>query len=147
MPSMFDDDTRGQFQRRIETLTPQAQRRWGKRSPHQIVCHLADQLRMALGDIPTKPIAGPLRYSPIKQLAIGPLPWPRGAKSPPESWTTNPVEWKRDVTTLRQLLERFATRSAQTEWPDHPLFGSMSRDLWGRLTCKHFDHHLRQFGA
>jgi hypothetical protein len=147
MASMFDSQTRGEFQTRIARLTPQAERRWGKMSPHQIVCHLSDQLRMALGTIQTTPIPGILRYSPVKQLAIGPLPWPHGAKSPPESWTTNPAEWTRDVATLRQLLDQFGSSTQQDNWPEHPIFGRMTRDLWGRLTCKHFDHHLRQFSV
>src|ERR671934_1864019 len=105
MPSMFNAETRAEFQTRIRRLSPQSERKWGKRSAHQIVCHLSDQLRLALGLIPTTPIPGILRYTPIKELAIGPLPWPRGAKSPPESWTTDPAEWNRDVTTLRLLLD------------------------------------------
>jgi hypothetical protein len=147
MASMFDAATRQTFLRRIATLTPDGPRRWGRMSPHQMVCHLGDQLRVALGDIPTKPISGPMRYKPFKQLAIGPMPWPHGAKSPPETWTTKPAEWNRDVATLRELLERFGGLANQSSWPDHPLFGTMTGDLWSRLTCKHFDHHLRQFSA
>ena len=147
MPSMFDNATRAEFRQRIGSLTPNATRKWGRMSPQQVLCHLGDQLRVALGDIPTKPLAGPLRYSPFKQIVIGPLPWPHGAKSPPETWTTKPGEWERDKATLTELLERFGSRGSQQEWPDHPRFGSMTRDLWGRLTCKHFNHHLTQFSA
>jgi hypothetical protein len=114
-------------------------------SPHEMVCHLSDQLRLALGELPARPIPGPLRYSPVKQLVISVLPWPKGAKSPPESFTARPTEWERDVSTLRDLLEQFGSRVGQRDWPDHPLFGRMSASLWTRLTCRHFDHHLRQF--
>ena len=147
MPSMFDGATREQFHQRIQKLTPQSERKWGKMSPHQALCHLSDQLRVGLGDIPTKPIAGPLRYTPFKQFVIGPMPWPHGAKSPPETWTTKPAEWNRDLATLRELLERFGSRASQDSWPDHPVFGTMTRELWGRLACKHFNHHLRQFSV
>jgi hypothetical protein len=147
MPSMFDSATRAQFQRRIASLTPSSARRWGRMSPQQMVCHLSDQVRVALGDIPTTPMRGPMRYWPLKQIVIGPLPWPHGAKSPPETWTTKPGEFERDKATLRELLDRLGSRSTQTEWPDHPLFGKMTRQLWGELTCKHVNHHLTQFGA
>ena len=147
MPSMFDSATRAEFQKRLASLTPNARRQWGRMSPHQALCHLGDQLRIALGDIPTKPIGGPLRYTPFKEFVIGPMPWPHGVKSAPETWTTRPAEWERDMTTLRELLERFGSSASQEQWPDHPRFGRMSRDLWGRLTCKHFNHHLRQFSA
>jgi hypothetical protein len=147
MPSMFDSATRAQFQRRIASVTPSSARRWGRLSPQQMVCHLSDQVRVALGDIPTTPMRGPMRYWPLKQIVIGPLPWPHGAKSPPETWTTKPGEFERDKATLRDLLDRLGSRSTQTEWPDHPLFGKMTRQLWGQLTCKHFNHHLTQFSA
>ena len=147
MPSMFDSATRAEYQRRIASLTPSMARKWGRISAQQMVCHLSDQVRMALGEIPTTPIPGPMRYWPIKHLVIGPLPWPHGAKSPPESWTSRPGEFEGDKTTLRELLERFGSRAPQSEWPDHPLFGNMTRELWGQLTCKHFNHHLTQFGA
>jgi hypothetical protein len=147
MPTMFDADTRRHFQQRIESLTPQARRRWGRLTPSEMVCHVSDQLRMALGEIPTKPVPSLMRYAPIKRLVIGPLPWPHGAKGAAETFTTRPVDWEQDVALLGELLERFGARGAQETWPDHPLFGQMSRDLWGRLTCKHLNHHLRQFSA
>ena len=147
MPSMFDAETRASFQKRIGSLTPDAKRRWGRMSPRQVLSHLGDQLRVALGEIPTKPMGGPLRYPPFKQLVIGPMPWPHGASSSPETWTTAPGEWERDKATLRELVERFGARASETEWPDHPRFGRMSRELWGKLTCKHFNHHLTQFSA
>jgi hypothetical protein len=147
MPIMFDAETRAQFQQRIASLTPQANRRWGRLSPNEMVCHLSDQLRMALGDIKTTPTPGPLWFPPLKWLVIGPMPWPHGAKGARESFTTRPATWDRDVATLRELLDRFGARGDQENWPDHPRFGPMTRDHWGRLTCKHFNHHLRQFSA
>ena len=145
---MFDDETRLIFQRRIEILRPDSQRRWGKMNVHQMICHLGDQLRLTLGEIPAKRIPSPLRYTPVKYLVIDVLPWPKGRiQGPPEAFTTSPAEWVRDVAALRNLLERFATRRGQRVWPDHPMFGKMSGPLWARLTCRHFDHHLTQFGA
>ncbi|MDZ4803510.1 MAG: DUF1569 domain-containing protein [Candidatus Eisenbacteria bacterium] len=29
----------------------------------------------------------------------------------------------------------------------NPIFGNLSVDEWGKLSWKHLDHHLRQFGA
>lgn len=147
MPSMFDYSTREQFLRRIRKLTPQSQRRWGTMSPDKMVCHLSDQLRLALGELAARPIAGPMRLAPFRWFAIDVMPWPHGIKGPRESFTTQPLNWDRDVSTLRSLLEQFAARAGQSEWPEHPMFGRMSGSLWGRLTCKHFDHHLRQFGV
>src|SRR5437868_5460604 len=106
MPSVFDSTTRAELERRIASVSPNSPRRWGRMSPQQMVCHLSDQVRVALGDLPTKPMSAPLRYWPLKQFVIGPLPWPHGAKSPPETRTTKPGEFARDKATLNELLVR-----------------------------------------
>jgi hypothetical protein len=148
MPSMFNADIRAGFNRRIKNLRPDAQRQWGRMNAPQMVCHLADQLRMALGEIQARSIPGPLRYPLIKQLVIDVLPWPKGRiQGPPEAFTSSPVDWNRDVQTLLRLLEQFGEQGAREKWPPHPNFGRLSGPLWSRLTCRHFDHHLRQFGV
>jgi hypothetical protein len=144
---MFETPTRERFQRRIDRLSSDSQRQWGSLSVDQMVCHLSDQLRLALGELSGRPIPGLVRYAPFRQLVIDYVPWPHGSKGPPESFTTRPVKLKSDVARLHALLELFGSRGDQREWPEHPLFGSMSGPLWARLTSKHFDHHLRQFGV
>lgn len=147
MPSMFVPDTRERFQRRIDRLKPDSERKWGTISASQMVCHLSDQLRFALGELSGRPIRGPLRYGPMRWFVINVLPWPHGTKGPREAFTTKPASWESDVQKLRKLLDRFGAMGNQSAWPDHPLFGRMTATSWARLTCKHFDHHFRQFGA
>ncbi|MFN2636988.1 MAG: DUF1569 domain-containing protein [Gemmatimonadaceae bacterium] len=148
MPSMFEKSTRDQICRRIARLSPETERLWGTMRVDQMVCHLSDQLRLALGQISSQPVPGPLHNAFGRRLAIDFLPWPKGKiKGPREAFTTRPRNWHADVRTLEQLLDQFAALQSQRKWPEHPLFGRMSGPLWGRLTCKHFDHHLRQFGV
>jgi len=147
MPSMFDPATRERFRKRIGKLSPKSERRWGTMAPQKMICHLGDQVRLALGELDARPIPGPMRYAPMRWLAINVIPWPHGFKGPPETFTTNAREWERDIVALESLLEEFAARSGQRVWPEHPVFGRMTGPLWARVTCKHFDHHLRQFGV
>jgi hypothetical protein len=145
---MFDSTMRDEFTGRIRSLRPDTQRRWGAMNVHQMVCHLGDQLRITLGEIKTTHTPGPLSFPLLKLAVIYVLPWPKGKiKAPPEAFTTRPEEFNRDVTVLLELLERFATRSSQKEWPQHPFFGAMTGRLWDKLTRRHFDHHLTQFGV
>jgi hypothetical protein len=60
---------------------------------------------------------------------------------------TQPTSWDADVGGLETLLKRFAARGPESRWPEHALFGRMSGPDWGVFVHKHFDHHLRQFGA
>jgi hypothetical protein len=59
--SIFDPAVLGQIQQRIRSLHPDAPRRWGRMTSAQMVCHLIDQLRIALGELPTRPVSGVFR--------------------------------------------------------------------------------------
>ena len=145
---MFDPGVRGHFRQRIQTLQPDAQRRWGRMNVQQMVCHLADQLRITLGDIPVKRVPSPLSNPVVRRLVIDVLPWPKGRiQGPPEAFVTSPGEWQRDVSVLLDLLDRFSAAATRKDWPPHPMFGDLGGTLWSRLTCRHFDHHLKQFGV
>jgi hypothetical protein len=146
--SMFDEACRRAMLARLRSLRPQAPRRWGRMSASQMVAHLTDQMHHALGDCPVAARPGVLRWGAVRYASIYLLPWPKGrVRGPREAFVTQPVSWADDVAALERLVERFAQRASDPRWPDHALFGRMSRRDWGVFVHKHFDHHLRQFGA
>jgi hypothetical protein len=113
----------------------------------QMVAHLSDAARMALGDLPCASKRLPLRYPPLKQLIVYWLPWPEGAPTAPELIGRVPASWPAEVADLAALLERLAGQPRDASFPEHPAFGRLSRRAWGVLVYRHMDHHLRQFGA
>jgi len=102
---------------------------------------------MAAGELPCTPKNLPIRYSPLKELIIYALPFPKGAPTAPELLERAPGEWSADVTELRTLLKQFAKRGPAGTAPEHPAFGRMTGRHWGVLVYRHTDHHLRQFGV
>lgn len=60
---------------------------------------------------------------------------------------TPPAEMERDLSDLRELLDRFARQQWGTGAPVHPIFGPLTEREWMRWGYLHMDHHLRQFGA
>ncbi|MGH7754168.1 MAG: DUF1569 domain-containing protein [Gemmatimonadales bacterium] len=141
------EEMRLEFERRITMLQPDTRPRWGHLTAPLMICHLSDQLRLALGDLPARRRRSLVRYFPFRELAIYLLPWPKGrVEGPPETFSTPPRQWPEDISTLRTLLVRLVEHERK-HWPDHPMFGPMSRQAWLVLTRRHFDHHLRQFGA
>lgn len=117
---------------------------------HQMICHLSDSLRFALGERDAGPFRHPLPAWLARFVALStPFPWPKGAPTPPRidqsREGTPPVDFEADRTELESLLERFARREG--EWPIHPLMGRLDRAQWGTWAWRHFDHHLRQFGG
>ena len=149
--TLLHPEARAEILRRIEALTPRSERRWGRMTPHQMVCHLSDACRAALGERRV-PVIGTLwERTVIRCLAIHTnVKWPPGVRTVPEAdqeiGGTRPTEFARDVDELRGLIQRFSGPKAQLSG-DHPLFGALSAAEWGRFSYRHADHHLRQFGA
>ncbi|HXX18385.1 MAG TPA: DUF1569 domain-containing protein [Candidatus Acidoferrum sp.] len=136
--------------KRISALTPTDQRRWGRMSVGQMVCHLCDAYRSALGEKAVSPATGFFQRTIMKWLALRvPLTWPKGVRTRPEVEQgvggTAPVEFERDRATLIFVFDRFCEPSADLA-PTHPFFGPMTRQDWLRWGYLHADHHLRQFG-
>jgi hypothetical protein len=149
--TLLQPEARAEILRRIEALTPRSERRWGRMTPHQMVCHLSDACRAALGERRV-PVIGTLwERTVIRCLAIHTnVKWPQGVRTVPEAdqeiGGTRPTEFARDVDDLRGLIQRFSGAEAQLSG-NHPLFGALSAAEWGRFSYRHADHHLRQFGA
>jgi hypothetical protein len=145
---MFDPACHARIVARLRSLEPDAPARWGKMNAPRMIAHLTDQMTHTLGDVPVKPIPGPMRLPFVGHAIIYWIPWPKGrAKGPPEAFVTQPAEWDSDRARLESLLQRLVERGPGGTWPEHAKFGKMSGKDWGAFCAKHFDHHLRQFGC
>jgi hypothetical protein len=136
---------------RLSRITPSSERRWGRMTAPEMVCHLADACRMAMGDRPVSDASGLTQRTLVKWMALYlPVPWPTNVLvTRPEisagAGGTMPGEFAADCRELAELLERFTAGDAD-RWPAHPVFGRLSRRGWMRWGYLHADHHLRQFG-
>ena len=52
MKSLTRAQDKAELLARLGNLTPESERRWGQMNVQQMVCHLADACRMALGQKP-----------------------------------------------------------------------------------------------
>ena len=151
MKTLGNERDRGEILQRLRTLRPDSPREWGRMSAHQMVCHLADAFRMALGEKPVSHVGGPIRQILMKGIALyTPLRWPPGVETRPEidqtCAGTRPADFFSDVREVERLMKIMASREGGAAWPRHPIFGRMSRRAWMRWGYLHVDHHLRQFG-
>lgn len=152
MKSMAQKACTSEILSRLERLNSKSERRWGRMTVHQMVCHLADACRMALGERRVTHNSGLLKRTIIKWLALyAPLRWRTGFLTSPEidqlGGGTPPADFAADIAEVRTLLSAIATRNVGAPWPDHPVFGPMSSSQWLRWAYLHTDHHLRQFGV
>jgi len=146
MPTLLRARDREAMVQRLRSLTPQHQRRFGKMTAPQMLCHVSDQMRVALGDLPTRSFGGFLSGQLIRWYAIHtPGPWPKGkVKTAREMLTAQPAAWDADVQACETLIARFGPESPNAV---HPRFGRLTPREWGILAAKHLEHHFGQFGV
>ncbi len=151
MKSLLHPDDMRDMVRRLNTLQPESDARWGRMSSHQAVCHLSDAFRMVLGertmDEPSN-LAARTVFRCV--LATLPIAWMRNAPTAAaidqERGGTAPGEFQADVDELTVLIKRF-TAAAEGGMDPHPFLGKLTRGEWGRWGYRHMDHHLTQFGV
>ena len=147
MKSIWQDEATRKLHERVGRLAWNAPAQWGSFTAPKMICHLADSLKMAMGDLKVASKRLPIRFTPLKQLIIYVAPFPKGAPTAPELLARAPKEWASDVGDVQALLDRAASARTTETWPEHPAFGALSTRAWGVLIFRHMDHHLKQFGA
>ena len=141
-----------ELQRRVRAITPATQRRWGKMTAHEMLCHLRDAYECGFGEKTASDATGLFQQTVMKWGALYfPAPWPKGVPTRPEMEQgvggTPPVRFEEDRNRLLAIIDRFSRDAQALEGKQHPIFGAMTAAEWQRWGWLHADHHLRQFGA
>ncbi len=138
---------------RINGLTPGSQRQWGKMSVNEMICHITDQMRLAIAEKKTE---FPYNYFVqlfAKLMFVYGFKFPRNLKTvremkqSPKGDGTKPTNFNQDFKSLMEVLNEFASKDRSFTFSPRPAFGKMNRKEWGIIVYKHLDHHLRQFGV
>ena len=145
--SLFDPAVKQEIIERINTLTPQSQRLWGKMDVAQMLAHLQQPLEVALG---IRTIKGSFFMNLILPLFKKTLwdekPWKKGIPTDPTYITiAKPRDFQQEKAKLLDLISQF--NEAGLSDKKHPVFGFMTKEQWSKSAWKHIDHHLKQFGA
>jgi hypothetical protein len=133
---------------RVANIEPGAQRQWGKMNVIQMLNHLKVATGSALNAYSLKDESSFLSRTIIKFIALRVLKHlPKNAKAPEgfKIEMDNALDFNTEKEQVLNILKKAYSSSYHSF--HHPLFGTMSRQLWGRLIYRHFDHHLRQFAS
>jgi hypothetical protein len=142
MKTLGNDVDRAEIVRRLTTIRPDARALWGKMSAHQMVCHLGDAFRIALGRKSARDVSGVLQRTVVKWIALYlPVRWPTELVTVPEIdqqiGGTPPAQFATDLAQVSELLEVFASRERDGGSPRHPIFGTRI------ITCDNSAHDGR----
>ena len=147
MPHLLHDpQVYASIRKRVESLRADSQRQWGKMSVDQMVWHVNVSMREAVGDYKPqlKPVPIP---KAILRWAVINVPWGRGARTREDMYTESTYDFSAQKAECLLLIDRIVARPLSAEWPNSASMGRMTGKHWSRLTAKHLDHHLRQFGV
>ena len=149
MKNLFDKSTYEEITRRINTLTPESQRQWGKMNVAQMLAHCKEAFKVPLSDkkMP-RSILGLLVGWMIKPKLYNEAPWKRNLPTAPNFIIKDERDFEKEKRELTDLINRFYHGGPDKvgRFP-HPMFGTFTSEQWGKAMYKHADHHLEQFGA
>jgi hypothetical protein len=147
MKTIWDPAHRKRVLARLEHLSTDRKPLWGSMTCAHMIAHLADPIKTALGEKEVQPKRSPLSNPILRHLIIYWTPWPKGAPTAPEYVHSGDENLEEGMAELRNALDRFIAHGKDAPYEAHPAFGQISGKAWGRLTYRHLDHHLRQFGV
>ena len=136
---------------RLDKLTETSERRWGSMKVNQMLAHMNDAHKIALGMREALDTSSFFSHHVTFPIAVYVLPiWPRGEKTAAELDQNQKGTKARDFYTemefLKKMMDIFQEREESKIHP-HPMFGKLNKNQWADLLKKHFDHHLRQVGV
>ncbi len=151
MKSITNSELRSQLEKRISSVDATDQAKWGIMNSHQMVCHCADQLRLAVGSKQARFVGNKFTTTLLKNLVLIGMPVPKGkVETMPEIKQgvggTPPVDFDKDKLDLINLINSFERFFKNVKNGRHPVFGNMNYKQWSRLAFIHLDYHLKQFG-
>lgn len=149
MKNLFDKDVYTGISSRINALTPDTQRLWGKMNVAQMLAHCKEAFKVPLSDkkMP-RSLIGLLVGWAFKNKLHNDSPWQKNLPTAPNFIIKDERDFEKEKRELTDLVNRFYNEGPGKvgKFP-HPMFGTFTPEQWGRAMYKHLDHHLRQFGV
>ena len=144
--NMFDPLVKQEIITRINKLTPQTQRLWGKMNVGQMLAHVQFPISCAYGTHQVKgsfilKLLGPF----FKSVLYNEKPYKQGLPTDPTYIVVDAKEFETEKKDLLEKLNKFSPENIVLL--NHPVWGKMTKEQWSKATWKHLDHHLKQFGV
>lgn len=144
--NLFDTTVKQEIIGRINKLTPETKRQWGKMDAAQMLAHCQLPLGVATGKHKLKSnfflsLIGPL----FKKQLFNEKPFKRSLPTDKSFIMADTKDFEKEKQGLIQMINIFSESAMSGE--QHPFFGMLTNEEWSKGTWKHLDHHLQQFGV
>ncbi len=146
--SLFDKATYDEIMQRLNKLSADSPRKWGKMTAAQMLTHCKEAYKVPL-------TSKKLRRHPLsligwmfRSLLYSDSPYRQSLPTAPNFIVTDQRDFDKEKAEMLSIVKAFHEKG-ETGIGDkvHPMFGRLTADQWGKSMWKHLDHHLRQFGV
>ncbi len=151
MQNVFDAKDAQEYINRINNLTPETPRKWGKMSADQVLAHLnvAYDLTFTPEKFP-KPsfIAKFLLSRFVKPKITNEIPYKQSLPTSPAFIIADERNIEEEKAKLIGNIQRVQQLGREAfEGKENINFGKMTAQGWNNMFAKHLNHHLEQFGV
>lgn len=150
MKSIFETGPYAETLTRLENLTPEATRKWGKMNVTQMLSHCQKPIEFGLEKLELKKpnFLMAMILKKFSKSLYDDKPWKEGLPTAKEYLITDTDTFDKEKTKLSALITEFHNRKDENKaMPYHPYFGKFTKEQWGKAIYKHLDHHFRQFSV
>ena len=149
MESIFEPGSCAAILQRIEKLQPDTAAQWGKMNVSQMLAHCQVPIECALGDRQQKQSLFGKLFGPItKKQMLKDTPFKKNLPTDASFVVKDQRNFEKEKQSLKTLIQRLSSAdTALIIQRPHPFFGKLTAEELGKLTWKHLDHHLQQFGG
>lgn len=151
MKNILTPSDRAEILERIDKLTPNSKNQWGQMNVQQMICHMTDPLRDAIGVRKAKQVIPKFLGFLFKPMLLSDKDWKHGERTAKEydqvkGGGTPPTTFENDKALLLDTIGKFVANDPKP-YEIHVICGKLTNEEWGKLMYKHTDHHLRSFGV
>ncbi|MBP6003076.1 MAG: DUF1569 domain-containing protein [Pyrinomonadaceae bacterium] len=150
-PNIFEREVSDGIIARLNSLTPESQRRWGKMDVARMLAHLNVSYEMIFEPEryprPNAVMRLIVRYF-VKGYVTGDKPLKHNSPTAPQFIMKSDKDFDAERKRLIDYINR--TREFGEDHFDgreYVSFGVLSKTQYSNMLYKHLDHHLQQFGA
>ena len=145
----FDPADTQEVLARLDQLTPETPRQWGKMNPAQMLAHLNVAYEMAYENKHPKPNAFVKFFLKllVKETVCGSKAYQKGSRTAPAFLITTERDFNVEKKRLSDYIKKTQELGAKYfDGRESNSFGPLTTAEWNVMFYKHLDHHFRQFG-
>ena len=146
--SLFDKAAYDEIMQRLNNLSVDSPRQWGKMTVAQMLTHCKEAYKVPLTSKKLK--RHPLSFIGwmFRSQLYNDKAYRQNLPTAPNFIVKDERDFEKEKAEMLSIVKAFHEKGAVGIGDKvHPMFGKMTADQWGRSMWKHLDHHLRQFGV